>query len=70
LIEDLYREHGFVRVYGESVACLWSAGQTSAALDLKDLWNEYAAAGVFSLFCAYPMRWWIRAPRPPRPSIC
>jgi EAL domain-containing protein (putative c-di-GMP-specific phosphodiesterase class I) len=54
LIEDLYREHGFVRVYGESVACLWRAGQTSAALDLEDLWNEYAAAGVFSLFCAYP----------------
>ena len=47
-------QHRGVRVYGEMVALLWSAGDVQAAMDLERLWNELAESVPFALFCAYP----------------
>jgi anti-sigma regulatory factor (Ser/Thr protein kinase) len=43
-----------VRVFGELVAVLWSAGDVSAALELEDAWNELTRSMPFALLCAYP----------------
>ena len=46
-----------VRAFGEMVALLWAAGNTSAAIRLEELWNDlHHTARPFSLLCAYPMR--------------
>lgn len=45
-----------VRVFGEMVAELWSAGNQAAALRLEELWNELRGnPHPFELCCAYPM---------------
>ncbi len=44
-----------VRVFGEMVALLWADGNSSAALNLEELWNDLHKDRPFSLFCAYPM---------------
>jgi PAS domain S-box-containing protein len=47
--------HRRVRVYGEMVALLWAAGNTTAAIALEELWNDLAHRHEFALLCAYPM---------------
>ena len=56
IIANAARGGWHVRVYGELVALLVSAGNESAAIRLEALWNELQRkTGAFSLFCAYPM---------------
>ncbi|MGH9105815.1 MAG: MEDS domain-containing protein [Acidimicrobiales bacterium] len=43
-----------LRVFGEMVALLWSAGQVPAAIELESFWNELSRLVPFSLMCAYP----------------
>jgi hypothetical protein len=43
-----------VRVFGEMVAVLWAQGNVAGALGLEDIWNDFAVAHPFQLFCAYP----------------
>ena len=43
------------RIYGEIANVLWEAGETSAAIQLEDLWNALARDHSFSLFCGYTM---------------
>jgi hypothetical protein len=45
-----------VRVYGEMVALLWSAGDVASTIALEDLWNVLAEERAFSLFCGYPIQ--------------
>jgi hypothetical protein len=47
--------NGFVFAFGEMVALLCSAGKTSAAVRLEQLWNALAESYHFSLCCAYPL---------------
>ena len=44
-----------VRVFGELVALLCSAGNTDGALQLEQLWTNLQKSHPFSLFCAYPL---------------
>ena len=44
-----------VRAFGEMVALLWAQGQSRAALELEDLWNELLGHHPFSLMCAYSL---------------
>ena len=43
------------RIYGEIANVLWEAGETNAAIQLEDLWNDLAGDHSFSLFCGYTM---------------
>jgi hypothetical protein len=45
----------FVSVFGEMVALLCAANNSSAAIHLEQLWNELARTSRFSLCCAYPL---------------
>jgi hypothetical protein len=45
---------GRVRVYGEMVAVLWSAGHYQEALCLEGLWNTLQTTQSFALLHAYP----------------
>jgi hypothetical protein len=54
LIDDLYREHGWVRVYSETTARLWADGRAPAALELEEEPDDVAASGAVSLYCACP----------------
>lgn len=42
-----------VRVYGEMVALLWSAGAVAAAVGVETLWNEVAGDLPVNVLCAY-----------------
>jgi len=44
-----------VSAYGEMVDLLWREGNSSAAMRLEDLWNDFLAREDVSLFCAYSM---------------
>jgi signal transduction histidine kinase len=44
-----------IRAYGEMVDVLWRAGNSRAALQLEELWNDALAEHSFSLLCAYVM---------------
>jgi hypothetical protein len=44
-----------VRAFGEMVAVLWANGQSAAALELEEMWNELLGHHPFSLLCAYSM---------------
>jgi excisionase family DNA binding protein len=44
-----------VRVYGEMVALLATAGNHSATIRLEQLWNDLQRRHSFTLFCGYPM---------------
>jgi signal transduction histidine kinase len=44
-----------LRLYGEMVDLLWRDGNTEAALQLEQLWNDLAHTFEFSLLCAYAM---------------
>ena len=54
-IQQLERDHGPLRAYGEMVDLLWRSGNRDGALRLEELWNNLAATHSFSLMCAYPM---------------
>lgn len=43
------------RVYGEMVNDLWRAGNTAAAIQLEEYWNQLARLYKFCLFCGYQM---------------
>ena len=43
------------RVYGEMVNDLWRAGNTGAAIQLEEYWNQLARIYKFCLFCGYQM---------------
>ena len=49
------KERGPVRVYGEMVTLLWSAGNVVAALQLEQLWNELQKEFGVAVLCAYPL---------------
>jgi hypothetical protein len=42
-----------VRAFGEMVALLQEEGNTQAALELEQLWNELGQVREFALFCGY-----------------
>jgi hypothetical protein len=44
-----------VRAFGEMVALLWETGNSRAALELEDMWNELLGHHPFSLLCAYSL---------------
>jgi hypothetical protein len=44
-----------VRAFGEMVALLWGKGNSRAALELEDIWNELLGHHPFSLLCAYSL---------------
>jgi MEDS: MEthanogen/methylotroph, DcmR Sensory domain len=44
-----------VRAFGEMVALLWAAGNSRAALELEEMWNELLGHHPFSLLCAYSL---------------
>jgi hypothetical protein len=46
--------HSGLTVFGEMVALLWERGNSSAALELEELWNEMLNDRAFHLHCAYP----------------
>lgn len=46
-------QHGPVRVFGEMVSLLCTAGRHEAALQLEKLWNAMGLRHAFSLLCAY-----------------
>jgi EAL domain-containing protein (putative c-di-GMP-specific phosphodiesterase class I) len=48
------RGRSHVRVFGELVPLLWSAGRTADALRLETLWNSLIAEAPVSLHCAFP----------------
>jgi signal transduction histidine kinase len=49
-----------VAVFGEMVALLWAEGKREAALRLEHLWNDLLQTHAFSLWCAYPLRFFGR----------
>ena len=71
---DLIRSAGAegrkVRVFGEMVAVLWTRGNTAAALQLEDLWNQLAKTVEFRLFCAYPTNVFSDTNLGPLRSVC
>lgn len=44
-----------VRAFGEMVALLWAKGDSRAALELEDMWNELLGHHPFSPLCAYSL---------------
>lgn len=54
-LERVHAPSGRLRLYGDMVALLWTAGQRAAAIALEQLWNELQAQERFDLFCAYPI---------------
>ena len=59
-----------VRIFGEMVALLWEKGNSAAALELEDSWNELAKVEEFRLFCAYPTRPFRGTNLAPLRSVC
>jgi hypothetical protein len=44
-----------VCAYGEMVGLLWEAGETTAAIQVEEFWNQLLHRGGISLFCGYPI---------------
>jgi KaiC/GvpD/RAD55 family RecA-like ATPase len=44
-----------VCAYGEMVGLLWEVGQTTAAIQLEELWNRRLHRSGITLFCGYPI---------------
>ena len=55
LLETTAADGRRVRVYGEMVALLATAGNHAATIRLEQLWNDLQHRQPFSLFCGYPM---------------
>lgn len=41
--------------YGEMVGVLWETGQTAAAIQLEEFWNQLLHRRGITLFCGYPI---------------
>lgn len=52
-VEALAGWGGGLSVYGELVALLWRRGQTAAAVQVEDLWNDLADSYRFRMYCGY-----------------
>jgi hypothetical protein len=60
-----------VRIFGEMVELLRRRGQTGAAIQLEELWNDLACTRTFSLLCGYRLDVFDRrAQTSPLPEIC
>ncbi len=46
-----------IRIFGEMVALLWAEGKRATAIHLEECWNDLADSHTFSLFCAYPLKY-------------
>jgi len=55
LVRDAFVPDCGLRIYGEMVGVLWSAGRHSAAIRLEQLWNKLQRDVPFRLFCGYPI---------------
>lgn len=51
----IHATHPRVRAFGEMVALLWAQGNSQAALELEDLWNDLLGHHPFSLLCGYAL---------------
>jgi signal transduction histidine kinase/CheY-like chemotaxis protein len=56
IVSQTITNTGRVRIFGEMVALLWSAGKYDAAIRLEAMWNELQKTHPFRLYCAYPMK--------------
>jgi len=54
-IREAVRRDPGVRLYGEMVGLLWSAGDAPAAILLEKMWNELLESVSTRLFCSYPI---------------
>jgi hypothetical protein len=54
LMKRARKNNRSVRACGEMVSLLWQQGNTSATLELEQLWEEYRIKEKFCIFCAYP----------------
>jgi PAS domain S-box-containing protein len=71
IIEQLAKDCGKVRVFGEMVALLCDQKLPAAAICLEELWNDLGKKHRFSLFCAYPLKTFANeATRPDFAHIC
>lgn len=59
-----------VRAFGEMVALLWARGDTAATVHLEFLWEELRKTYPISLYCAYPMAGFTKAPEQSIRDIC
>jgi hypothetical protein len=60
-----------IRVYGEMVDLLVQRGETRAAIQLEELWNDLARKRDFSLLCGYRLDVFDRATQvSPLPGVC
>lgn len=50
------RRYVTIRAFGEMVDILWRDGNTRAAIELEEMWNEFAARYAFALLCGYSTR--------------
>jgi DNA-binding CsgD family transcriptional regulator/PAS domain-containing protein len=55
LIEHASADGRQVRVFGEMVALLWSAGDLASTIALESLWNDREASHQLAKLCAYPL---------------
>jgi len=55
LIEHAAADGRQVRVFGEMVALLWSAGELASTIALENLWNDRDASHQLAKLCAYPL---------------
>jgi PAS domain S-box-containing protein len=55
IVEQLGKDCGSVRVFGEMVVLLCEQDLPAAAICLEELWNDLGKKHKFSLFCAYPL---------------
>lgn len=44
-----------VHIFGETAGQLWAEAKPDAAIQLEELWNDFAREIPFSLLCAYPI---------------
>jgi PAS domain S-box-containing protein len=56
VVRSAFTEGKVVHAFGEMVALLCERGLPLAAIRLEELWNALATTASFSLFCAYPWR--------------
>ena len=57
LVQTAAQSGGVVHAFGEMVAVLCGQGLYDAALQLEELWNALMGRANFSLFCAYPWKY-------------
>jgi DNA-binding NarL/FixJ family response regulator/PAS domain-containing protein len=55
LVEHAAADGRQVRVFGEMVALLWSAGDLASTSALETLWNDREASHQLAKLCAYPL---------------